>query len=292
MKRESGRGRHFLNVFIKVMFLNLVGKVRVIWREGLSQDDLNKMMVWGNFLERMVFLVAWTPKTHWKRTKGDGGDPPRGGVSRGEQKIFNSYHGLGWYRTFRYWSGRIPQIMDNLLAEGKIKPMLVVIRIPKPMRGHYSRRFRSSGERRKVFLSVKCSGRSRNWWTILSRWLASVLISVKMPMVAHWQGFLVGIRHWYRDESSESFGWLATFRVLRHCTRWRVAARWTSRINQQLRNFTVVVGDKRCCNRQGYHRAELSLSRKKLSLITRISGRTMKWMSGLPIQPSYGIQII
>ncbi len=44
------------------------------------------------------------------------------------------YHGFGDTGRSAIDQGRIPQIMDNLLAEGKIKSMLVVIRIPKPMR--------------------------------------------------------------------------------------------------------------------------------------------------------------
>lgn len=37
------------------------------------------------------------------------------------------YHGFGDTGRSAIDQGRIPQIMDNLLAEGKIKPMLVVI---------------------------------------------------------------------------------------------------------------------------------------------------------------------
>jgi len=38
------------------------------------------------------------------------------------------YHGFGDTGLSAITQGRIPQIMDNLLAEGKIKPMLVVVR--------------------------------------------------------------------------------------------------------------------------------------------------------------------
>ena len=53
---------------------------------------------------------------------------PPGYTGTGEPlPVLYFYHGFGDSGLSAIDQGRIPQIMDNLLAEGKIKPMLVVV---------------------------------------------------------------------------------------------------------------------------------------------------------------------
>ena len=136
---------------------------------------------------------------------------PPGYTGTGEPlPVLYFYHGFGDSGLSAIDQGRIPQIMDNLLAEGKIKPMLVVVPdtetdIPDAIAENFPPQ-----ERRKT--------------------------------QGGYQALVSGMNH------LESFGWLATFSGVTTTTvpdaGVEAQLHNPQAINKQLRNFTVVVGEK------------------------------------------------
>lgn len=87
---------------------------------SVAHGDLITITYHSSALQSERQMYVWTPPGY----SGMGEPLP----------VLYFYHGFGDTGRSAIDQGRIPQIMDNLLAEGKIKPMLVVILIPKPMR--------------------------------------------------------------------------------------------------------------------------------------------------------------
>lgn len=166
--------------------------------------------------------------------------------------------------------GRIPQIMDNLLAEGKIKPMLVVIPDTETdAKGIIPEDFVPQ-ERRKVFYPLNAKAADRELMNDIIP-LISKRFNVRKDADGRalaglsqggYQALVSGMNH------LESFGWLATFSGVTTTTvpDEGVAARLNepAAINQQLRNFTVVVGDKDVVTGKDIAGLKTELEQKKI----------------------------
>lgn len=80
---------------------------------AVAHGDLRTLTYHSKALNAERRLYVWTPPGY----SGTGDPLP----------VLYFYHGFGDSGLSAIDQGRIPQIMDNLLAEGKIKPMLVVV---------------------------------------------------------------------------------------------------------------------------------------------------------------------
>ena len=174
--------------------------------------------------------------------------PP--GYTGKEEKlpVLYFYHGFGDTGLSALEQGRIPQIMDNLLAEKKIKPMLVVIPdtetdVPEAIPEDFPPK-----DRRQTFYPLNAQAADNE------------LMNEIIPLVAErfnvrsdangralaglsqggYQALVSGMNH------LDSFGWLATFSGVTTETvpNEGVDAQLNKPedINRQLNNFTVVVG--------------------------------------------------
>jgi len=79
----------------------------------VPHDEIHTLTWHSEVLKRERQLAVWVPPG-----AADAADP---------LPVLYFYHGFGDTALSVVTQGRIPQIMDNLLAEGKIVPMLVVI---------------------------------------------------------------------------------------------------------------------------------------------------------------------
>ncbi|MCE9991825.1 esterase family protein [Enterobacter asburiae] len=184
--------------------------------------------------ERQIFV--WTPPGY----SGKGEPLP----------VLYFYHGFGDTGRSAIDQGRIAQMMDNLLAEGKIKPMLVVVPDTETdAEGIVPETF-VPGERRKVFYPLNAKAADRELMTDIIP-LISKRFNVRSDADGRalaglsqggYQALVSGLNH------LESFRWLATFSGVTTTTvpDAGVSARLDNpqSINAQLRNFTVVVGDR------------------------------------------------
>lgn len=184
--------------------------------------------------ERRVYV--WTPPGY------TGTDEPL--------PVLYFYHGFGDSGLSAIDQGRIPQIMDNLLAEGKIKPMLVVVPdtetdIPEAVAENFPPQ-----ERRKTFYPLNAKAADKELMNDIIP-LIDARFNVRKDADGRalaglsqggYQALVSGMNH------LESFGWLATFSGVTTTTvpDAGVEAQLNNpqAINKQLRNFTVVVGEK------------------------------------------------
>ena len=176
---------------------------------------------------------------------------PPGYTGTGEPlPVLYFYHGFGDSGLSAIDQGRIPQIMDNLLAEGKIKPMLVVVPdtetdIPEAVAENFPPQ-----ERRKTFYLLNAKAADKELMNDIIP-LIDARFNVRKDADGRalaglsqggYQALVSGMNH------LESFGWLATFSGVTTTTvpDAGVEAQLNNpqAINKQLRNFTVVVGEK------------------------------------------------
>lgn len=176
---------------------------------------------------------------------------PPGYTGTGEPlPVLYFYHGFGDSGLSAIDQGRIPQIMDNLLAEGKIKPMLVVVPdtetdIPDAVAENFPPQ-----ERRKTFYPLNAKAADKELMNDIIP-LIDARFNVRKDADGRalaglsqggYQALVSGMNH------LESFGWLATFSGVTTTTvpDAGVEAQLNNpqAINKQLRNFTVVVGEK------------------------------------------------
>ncbi|WP_027711774.1 alpha/beta hydrolase [Dickeya chrysanthemi] len=160
------------------------------------------------------------------------------------------YHGFGDAGDSAVAQGRIPQIMDNLLAEKKIAPMLVVIPDTETDIAEAVSEDFPPKDRRKTFYPRNAAAADRE------------LIHDIIPLVSErfnvrrdadgralaglsqggYQALVSGMSH------LDHFGWLATLSGVTTETvpNAQVTAQLgnAAGINRQLRNFTVAVGEK------------------------------------------------
>ena len=180
---------------------------------------------------------------------------PPGYTGTGEPlPVLYFYHGFGDSGLSAIDQGRIPQIMDNLLAEGKIKPMLVVVPdtetdIPEAVAENFPPQ-----ERRKTFYPLNAKAADKELMNDIIP-LIDARFNVRKDADGRalaglsqggYQALVSGMNH------LESFGWLATFSGVTTTTvpDAGVEAQLNNpqAINKHLRNFTVVVGEKDAVN--------------------------------------------
>ncbi|SCC12868.1 esterase [Kosakonia oryziphila] len=184
--------------------------------------------------ERRVYI--WTPPGY----NGKGEPLP----------VLYFYHGFGDTGLSAIDQGRLPQIMDNLLAEGKIKPMLVVVPdtetdIVQAIPENFPPK-----ERRKSFYHLNAKAADRELMHDIIP-LVDARFNVRKDASGRalaglsqggYQALVSGMNH------LDSFGWLATLSGVTTTTvpDAGVSAQFTkpALINKQLHNFTVVVGEK------------------------------------------------
>ncbi|APG19370.1 glycoside hydrolase [Kosakonia radicincitans] len=184
--------------------------------------------------ERRVYI--WTPPGY----NGKGEPLP----------VLYFYHGFGDTGLSAIDQGRLPQIMDNLLAEGKIKPMLVVVPdtetdIVQAIPENFPPK-----DRRKTFYPLNAKAADRELMHDIIP-LVDARFNVRKDASGRalaglsqggYQALVSGMNH------LESFGWLATFSGVTTTTvpDAGVSAQFSkpALINKQLHNFTVVVGEK------------------------------------------------
>jgi len=176
---------------------------------------------------------------------------PPGYDGKGEPlPVLYFYHGFGDTGLSAIDQGRLPQIMDNLLAEGKIKPMLVVVPdtetdITEAIPENFPPK-----ERRKEFYPLNAQAADRELMQDIIPLIDS-RFNVRKDADGRalaglsqggFQALYSGMHH------LEHFGWLATFSGVTTAT---VPNAGITRqldnaqaVNKQLHNFTVVVGEK------------------------------------------------
>lgn len=184
--------------------------------------------------ERRVYV--WTPPGY------DGKGEPL--------PVLYFYHGFGDSGLSAIDQGRLPQIMDNLLAEGKIKPMLVVVPDTETDISEAVPENFPPVERRKTFYPLNAKAADRELMDEIIP-LVDTRFNVRKDAKCRalaglsqggYQALVSGMNH------LESFGWLATFSGVTTTTvpDEGVAARFRQpdAINRQLHNFTLVVGER------------------------------------------------
>ncbi|WP_442913066.1 alpha/beta hydrolase-fold protein [Leclercia sp.] len=184
--------------------------------------------------ERQLFV--WTPPGY----NGQGKPLP----------VLYFYHGFGDTGRSAIDQGRIAQIMDNLLAAGKIAPMLVVVPDTETDAAGIVPETFVPNERRKAFYPLNAQAADRELMNDIIP-LISQRFNVRDDAEGRalaglsqggYQALVSGMNH------LERFGWLATFSGVTTTTvpDAGVSARLNDpqAINKQLRNFTVVVGEK------------------------------------------------
>ena len=160
------------------------------------------------------------------------------------------YHGFGDTGRSALDQGRIPQIMDNLLAEKKIAPMLVVIPDTETDAKGVVPEDYVTKDRRKEFYPRNAAAADKELTGDIIP-LISKTFRVRDDAAGRalaglsqggYQTLVSGMTH------LDQFGWLATFSGVSTTTvpNADVAKRFAEpeKINAQLKNFTLVVGEK------------------------------------------------
>ena len=203
---------------------------------AVPHGDLVTLTYHSSALKSERQLYVWTPPGYTGM-----GDP---------LPVLYFYHGFGDTVRSAIDQGRIPQIMDNLLAEGRIKQMLVVIPDTETdAQGIVPEDFVPM-DRRKEFYPLNAKAADKELMNDIIP-LINKRFNVRKDADGRalaglsqggYQALVSGINH------LESFAWLATFSGVTTTTvpDAGVSARLRDpqSINQQLRNFTVVVGEK------------------------------------------------
>ncbi|WP_039055441.1 alpha/beta hydrolase-fold protein [Enterobacter sp. Bisph1] len=176
---------------------------------------------------------------------------PPGYTGTGEPlPVLYFYHGFGDTGRSAIDQGRVPQIMDNLLAEGKIKPMLVVIPDTETDIAAATPENFPPKDRRKTFYPLNAKAADGELMNDIIP-LISTRFNVRQDANGRalaglsqggYQALYSGMNH------LASFGWLATLSGVTTAT---VADEGITRqlskpeeVNKALHNFTVVVGEK------------------------------------------------
>lgn len=176
---------------------------------------------------------------------------PPGYTGTGEPlPVLYFYHGFGDSGLSAIDQGRIPQIMDNLLAEKKIAPMLVVIPDTETDAKGVVPEDYVTKDRRKEFYPRNAAAADKELTGDIIP-LISKTFRVRDDATGRalaglsqggYQTLVSGMTH------LDQFGWLATLSGVSTTTvpNADVAKRFAEpeKINAQLKNFTVVVGEK------------------------------------------------
>ncbi len=203
---------------------------------AVAHGDLRTVTYHAKALGAERRMYVWTPPGY------DGKGEPL--------PVLYFYHGFGDTGLSAIDQGRLPQIMDNLLAEGKIKPMLVVVPDTETdIAGAIPENFPPK-ERRKEFYPLNAQAADRELMQDIIPLIDS-RFNVRKDADGRalaglsqggFQALYSGMHH------LEHFGWLATFSGVTTAT---VPDSGITRqldnaqaVNKQLHNFTVVVGEK------------------------------------------------
>ncbi|MEA9391869.1 alpha/beta hydrolase-fold protein [Acerihabitans sp. TG2] len=202
----------------------------------VPHGDLRTLTYRSHELKKERQLIVWTPPGY------DSASEPL--------PVLYFYHGFGDSGLSAIDQGRIPQIMDNLLAEGKIKPMLVVIPDTETDTATTTPENYLPKERRKVFYPSNAAAADQE------------LIHDIIPLIdkrfhvrkdaagralaglsqGGYQTLVSGMSHLDYFSALATFSGVTTTSV----PNANVAAQLNDpeKINRQLVNFTVVVGEK------------------------------------------------
>lgn len=204
--------------------------------KAVPHGELITLSYHSNALQSERQMYVWTPPGY----NGQGEPLP----------VLYFYHGFGDTGRSVIDQGRITQMMDNLLAEGKIKPMLVVVPDTETDAKGIIPEDYVPQDRRKVFYPLNAKAADTELMSDIIP-LISQRFNVRKDADGRalaglsqggYQALVSGMNH------LESFGWLATFSGVTTATvpNAGVTARLNDpqSINKQLRNFTVVVGEK------------------------------------------------
>lgn len=202
---------------------------------NVPHGDVRTLTYHSPQLKRERQVAVWTPPGY----DGKGAPLP----------VLYFYHGFGDSLRSAIDQGRVPEMMDNLLAEGKIKPMLVVIPDTETDTATTTPEDYVPQERRKLFYPRNAQAADRE------------LIHDIIPLInkrfnvrhdaegralaglsqGGYQALVSGLSH------LDYFSALATLSGVSTTTvpDARVAAQLEKpqQINRQLKNFTVVVGE-------------------------------------------------
>ncbi|MEI7067000.1 alpha/beta hydrolase [Pectobacterium parmentieri] len=201
----------------------------------VPHGELRTLTYHANALKSERQMYVWTPPGYSESSK--------------PLPVLYFYHGFGDTGASAVVQGRIPQIMDNLLAEKKIEPMLVVIPdtetdIPGIIPEEYPPQ-----ERRNVFYPRNALAADRE---LIHDIIPEIGKRFNVRQDANgralaglsqggYQTLVSGMSH------LDHFGWLATFSGVTTETvpNTAVAAQLErpEQINRQLKNFTVVIGE-------------------------------------------------
>lgn len=204
--------------------------------KAVPHGDLITLTYHSNALDSERQMYVWTPPGY----TGQGEPLP----------VLYFYHGFGDTGRSAIDQGRIAQMMDNLLAEGRIKPMLVVVPDTETDAKGIIPEDYVPQDRRNVFYPKNAKAADTELMNDIIPLIAkrfNVRKDAEGRALAGlsqggYQALVSGMNH------LESFGWLATFSGVTTTTvpDAGVSARLNDpqSINKQLRNFTVVVGDK------------------------------------------------
>ncbi|SES22454.1 esterase [Rhizobium sp. NFR03] len=181
------------------------------------------------------------------------------------------YHGFG--DTVDSWvtQGRAPQILDNLLAEQKIKPMIVVIPdteadIPEAIAENFP-----AAQRRKDFYPINADAIDRELIEDLIPYMEKTYRvrtdadgrAVVGLSQGGYQALVSGLSH------LGTFGWVATFSGVSTTTvpnkAVDAALDAPDTINKALRNFTVTVGSKDTVTGKDIAGLKAKLDEKKIA---------------------------
>lgn len=208
----------------------------ILDRRAVPHGDLLTVTYHSRALNSERQVYVWTPPGY----RGKGQVLP----------VLYFYHGFGDTGLSAIQQLRMPEIMDNLLAQGKIKPMLVVVPdtetdITQAIAENYPPK-----DRRKTFYPLNAKAADRELMDDIIP-LVDGRFNVRTDAGGRaiaglsqggYQALVSSMNH------LDSFGWLATFSGVTTTTvpDAGVTAQLNKpqAINAQLRNFTVVVGEK------------------------------------------------
>lgn len=202
---------------------------------AVPHGDLRTVTYHAAALKSERQMYVWTPPGYSESSK--------------PLPVLYFYHGFGDTGASAVVQGRIPQIMDNLLAEKKIAPMLVVIPDTETDIADAVPEDFPPQERRKVFYPRNALAADRE---LIHDIIPTINQHFNVRQDADgralaglsqggYQALVSGITH------LDHFGWLATFSGVTTETvpNAAVSAQLDrpQQINQRLRDFTVVIGE-------------------------------------------------
>lgn len=224
---------------------------------AVPHGDLITLTYHSNALKSERQMFVWTPPGY----NGQGEPLP----------VLYFYHGFGDTGRSAIDQGRLAQMMDNLLAEGKVKPMLVVVPDTETdAEGIIPEDFVPK-DRRSVFYPLNAKAADKELMNDIIP-LINKRFNVRKDADGRalaglsqggYQALVSGMNH------LDSFGWLATFSGVTTTTvpDAGVSAQMNDpqAINKQLRNFTVVVGSDDVVTGKDIAGLKLALEKQKIA---------------------------